>query len=206
MKGRVSRIECGTTYFSRTQQEIHHYYAHNYDHKDCPNSGVHYRCGVLDDVLKEFIIDHYASEEPEWTAIEIDGGNGAKDITGVERRLEKLAKRETGFQIMRADGEISAADFAKRIADIEAIRERLTSELAEMSKPEIRHYDREPTTLDLEQMEYNQLLIERINYFDKTQWFEIIDYFDLRVQIVKRDTFIITGRLGEIVVNSENPT
>ncbi len=205
LKGRISCIECGATYFCRTQKKIHHYYAHSFEHKDCPNAKVHYPCHVIDDVLKEFVIDHYASEEPEWTAIEIDGGNGAKDITGVERRLEKLAKRETGFQIMRADGEISAADFAKRIADIEAIRERLTSELAEMSKPEIIRSNWEPTAFDLAQMEYNQLLIERINYFDEDEWFEIIDYFDLRVQIVKRDTFIITGRLGEIVVDSERP-
>ena len=152
----------------------------------------------------EFIIDHYASNEPEWTTIETEVDT--KDITGVERRLEKLAKREAGFQNMRADGEITAADFAKRITDIEAIRERFTGELAELNKPEVIYSNWEPTTLDLEQMEYNQLLIERVNYFDKTQWFEIIDSFDLRVQIVKRDTFIITGRLGEIVVNSESPT
>jgi hypothetical protein len=93
-----------------------------------------------------------------------------------------------------------------RIAEIEVTHERPISKLAELDKPEVIRSDWEPTTLDLEQMEYNQLLIERINYFNKDEWFEIIEYFDLMVQIVKLDTFIITGRVGEIVVNHDSPS
>jgi len=204
LKGRITCLECGSTYLCRAPKSKYFYYNHSFEHKDCPNAKVHFRCEVLDDLAMEFVIEHYTKDEPDWTVIHIENDENLGNVkAGIAKKIENLKERKKKFQIMRADDEISAADLSEHVKTIDAQRDYYLSELNKLDQPDIIQSSWEPTTLDIEMMEYQQFLHQREKYFDKDEWFEIIDYFDLRIQIVKRDNFILTGRLGEIVVGGE---
>lgn len=210
LKGRISCAECGSNYKSQTRSDKDRAsrYNHNWDYRDCPNKSVHFRADYLEPIIKDQIIEIYIMNPPDWNRLHEEGPTGEteKEIRKLKRRYEALDKKQSSFEDMRADGEMSKERYQERLAELDTDRDRLSAKIDKLSDDKTITYPSFiPTEREYFEHEIKEMKRLRGDYFGDDEWFHIIDHFDIGIKILDSTRIRMTGTIGEIPVDLGTP-
>lgn len=140
-----------------------------------------------------------------WDELNNTQENGAAKIDGrlehIKGERAKLAKRLAGYQEMRADGELSKEDYAKRVKETDALDQVLATEQASLAE------QGKPLYVDLDEYfgEHTNMMVEWIeggpDFYSDDEWTEIITQYNVRLEVRTKEERDIYSDLGGVVLS-----